>query len=253
VSDKPLVKPFICETLTTKSLFFSTRDVQSKMHTERPYELQFDYTKIMMGFLQLIPQPRSIAMIGLGGGSLAKFCYRYLPDAHITVIEINPDVLALRDIFCIPADDHRFTITLADAADFVRETEQQFDVLLADGFDEDGLPEPLSTQRFYDDCHDILTPGGVMVSNLHRCNALFDVYLNRMQTSFTDPLLQVNDPGATNCLAFGYRGNGKPQKAFTGMQRPTPLDPAAWAELVPSMARVFLASREQARNAALPL
>jgi hypothetical protein len=27
--------------------------------------------------------------IGLGGGSLAKFCYRHLPNSRITVVEIN--------------------------------------------------------------------------------------------------------------------------------------------------------------------
>ena len=246
--DKPRVKPFIYETLTTKSLFFSTRDVQSKMHTERPYELQFEYTKIMMGFLQFNPLPRTIAMIGLGGGSLAKFCYRYLPDAQITVIEINPDVLALRDDFAVPADDHRFTVQLADAADFVRDTDQKYDILLADGFDEEGLPKRLSSQEFYDCCHDVLTPGGVMVSNLHKCSTLFDLYLDRLQSSFADPVLQVNDPSASNCLAFACREGEAPRKALTGMRRPPELDPMAWTELIPSMGRVFLASRELARN-----
>ena len=37
----------------------------------------------MMGFLLFKPQPRSIGMIGLGGGSLAKFCYRYLSRTRI--------------------------------------------------------------------------------------------------------------------------------------------------------------------------
>ena len=46
----------------------------------------------MMGFLLFKPEPGNIAMIGLGGGSLAKFCHRDLPRSRIQAIEINPHV-----------------------------------------------------------------------------------------------------------------------------------------------------------------
>lgn len=246
--NKALIKPFVRETLTTRSIFFTSHAVQSTMHTERPYELQFEYTKLMMGFLQYCAQPRSMLMIGLGGGSLAKFCYRFLPETQITVLEINPHVLALREAFMVPADGPRFRVILGDAAEFVQHTPALFDIVLADGFDEDGLPEPLSTQRFYDDCHSILAPGGVLVSNLHKCHKLFHVYLDRMQKSFAQPLLQVNDPSATNCIVFACKPGERPRKAISGLRRPASFDAQAWAELAPSMAQVFLAFRELART-----
>ncbi len=248
---KPNPKPIVHATLSTLSFSFSSHAVQSEMHLERPYELQFEYTQIMMGFLQHCAQPRSLLLIGLGGGSLAKFCYRFLPDTQITVLEINPHVLALREQFSVPADDHRFTVILGDAAHFVQHTGQQFDIVLADGFDEEGLPEPLSTQRFYDDCHSILTPGGMLVSNLHTCHPLCSVYLGRMQISFTQPLLQVNDPSGTNCVVFATRQDNGPRKAFTGLRRPAHFDAQAWAELAPSMGRVFLAARLHHREMVL--
>lgn len=244
------VKPFIHETLTSKSLFFSLNDVQSKMHILRPDELQFEYTKIMMGFLLHQPRPRSIAMIGLGGGSLAKFCYRHLPDTAISVIEINPHVIAHRLDFSVPPDDHRFTVSLADAADFVKETDQKFDVLLADGFDIDGLPERLSTREFYDDCYQLLHPGGIFVANLHGCNKLFEMFLDRIQASFHGSLLTVNDPGATNRLAFSVKDEPRALQTLSGVRCPQGFNEQAWQELVPSLARVFLASRELMRNAA---
>jgi hypothetical protein len=36
-------------------------------------------------------------LIGLGGGSLVKYCYRNLPGTRIVVIEIDPEVIALRN------------------------------------------------------------------------------------------------------------------------------------------------------------
>jgi len=108
------------------------------MCTSRPDELELDYTKIMMGFLLLNHRPRHIAMIGLGGGSLAKFCYRNLPDTRITVLEINPHVIALRQEFLVPDDNERFQVIEADGADFVRDADPEFDVLLVDGYDPQG-------------------------------------------------------------------------------------------------------------------
>ena len=64
-----------------------------------PSELAVNYTRTMMGFLLFNQHAVNIAMIGLGGGSLLKFCYLHLPTTHFTAIEINPDVIALRHEF----------------------------------------------------------------------------------------------------------------------------------------------------------
>ena len=242
------VKPVIYETLSSKSLFFSMHDIQSRMDILQPDALQFEYTRIMMGFLLHNPSPRSIAMIGLGGGSLAKFCYRCLPQTDITVIEINPHVVALRNSFSVPPDDHRFSVRLADAATYLRETSEKYDVLLADGFDIDGLPPALSSPQFYDDCCNALNPGGVFVANLHGCKPLFEVIVDRIRVAFDDNLLMVNDPGATNRLAFAVKDAPKALLKLAGVRCPQGFDEMAWRELVPSMARVFLASRALGRN-----
>lgn len=218
------------------------------MHLLRPDELQFEYTRIMMGFLLHMPQPRSIAMIGLGGGSLAKFCYRHLPRTDIVVVEINPHVLALRDAFAIPPDDHRFRVQLGDAAEFVKQDHQKFDVLLADGFDMDGLPEALCSLPYYDDCYRLLNPGGILVANLHGCNLHFDVVLDRIRTSFHGSLLTVKDPEASNRLAFAVKADAHALQSLAGVRRPDGFDALAWRTLLPSLARVFLASRELARS-----
>jgi len=66
------VRPFVYEDLTTKALHFSISEIQSRMDVRNPYALDLEYTQTMMGFLLFLPEPRRIAMIGLGGGSLAK-------------------------------------------------------------------------------------------------------------------------------------------------------------------------------------
>jgi spermidine synthase len=246
--DSPHCHPFIYESLSSKSLFFSDHDVQSSMHLLRPDELQFEYTRLMMGFLLFRPAPRKLLMIGLGGGSLAKYCYRHFSDCHITVVEINPHVIALRRDFAVPDDDARFVVVQDDAAHYVRNRYAQFDVVLADGFDINGLPEPLSTPQFYDDCNGLLAEGGVFVANLHRCHALFDVYTGRLQGAFAAPVLYVDDPGATNCIAFVPKNDAWDFGPQVGMRRPAQILEAPWNEILPSVARVFLAYRALARS-----
>ncbi len=200
------VEPFICRSDRSKALHFSIDEVQSRMQVADPCALDLEYTRTMMAFLLFVPQPRCISMIGLGGGSLVKFCHRHLPAARIQVVEINPHVIALRDEFVVPADDERLTVMQGDGALFVRATVARSDVLLVDGFDYDGQPSALSSQAFYDDCHQQLQAGGLLVVNLHNGHARFDIFVDRMRRSFDDAVLVVegNDPG--NSIVFACKG-----------------------------------------------
>jgi spermidine synthase len=244
-SDERFEKPVVQETTLAKSMVFSDIDIQSRMSVARPDELQFEYTRLMMGVLLFVPQPKRILMVGLGGGSLAKFCYKHLPDAHITVVEINPHVIALRQSFLIPADDARFHVLQMDAAHFMAQTEQTFDVVLVDGFDPHGMPEQLCSPQFYADCRRVLTTGGVMVANLHRFNAYRDVYVDRIDAAFQAALWVVNAPGSTNCVVFAMHGFSKHTKLSFSKHKPAQLSDEAWVQISSSVARVFLATQEK--------
>jgi len=199
-------KPYLTEIDGILALQFDTLSVQSEMNIDMPDELVIAYTRAMMSFLLLEPTPRHIAMIGLGGGSLAKYCYRYLPKAAITVIEINPEVIALRNEFAIPADDARFDILLDDGAQWVTDTNRQPDVLIVDGFDTSGLPAQLSSQQFYDDCFAALAENGIMVVNLWGGFPQYAEYLARIRTSFADNTVIMEAEGGVNNIIFAVKG-----------------------------------------------
>ena len=65
-------------------LHFEDGNVQSRMLQAEPARLVLEYTRLMMGFLLFAPAPARIAMIGLGGGLLAKYCALRLPDVDFT-------------------------------------------------------------------------------------------------------------------------------------------------------------------------
>ncbi|MES2189675.1 MAG: fused MFS/spermidine synthase [Pseudomonadota bacterium] len=197
--------PFVRDDAGTKSLHFSLDELQSRMDSRKPWQLEVDYTRTMMGFLMFRPAPLRIGMVGLGGGSLAKFCYRELPDCRITVAEINPHIIALRREFMIPDDDDRLTVLECDGAVFVSTHGDGFDALLVDGFDAQGQPAALCSQAFYDDCARALSPDGVLAVNLHHDSADYASCVARLQRSFSGNVTEVVAPEKSNCIVFASR------------------------------------------------
>ena len=204
--EQGFVLPFVQDDGQIRSLHFTPGELQSRMDMELPWQLEVDYTRTMMGFLLLKPAPAHIAMIGLGGGSLAKFCYRQLPGCHFTAVENNPHVMALRKQFAIPDDDARFAVLCDDGAAFVARHAGQFDVLLVDGFDHEGQPAALCSQAFYDDCFSALGPDGVLAVNLHQDDADYPIWLARLMRAFSGNAVEVPAPEKSNSIVFASRG-----------------------------------------------
>ena len=192
------------------SLHFTFPTIQSRMLKADPERLVLDYTRTMMGFLLFQPEPKYIAMIGLGGGSLAKYCRRKLPNADFTAVEIDPDVIDLRNAFGIPDDSAMFRIIEADGADFIRPKISSFDVLLVDGFDPDGQPGQLCAIAFYDDCHRALRPNGILVVNLCADDDSCNIYIDRIRTSFGEKVIIVEADEGENIIIFAYKSGMSP-------------------------------------------
>lgn len=239
------VKPYVHETLDTRALHFSISEIQSRMKVQRPDALDLAYTRTMMAFLLLVPRPETLAMIGLGGGSMAKFCHRQLPDTRIEVVEINPHVIALRERFQVPPDDARLRVRRGDGADFVRQTQDRLDVLLVDGFDHEGQPPALCSQAFYDDCRTALRADGLLVANLHTAHPEFQLHAARLERAFDGEVLFVGDRDCSNTIAFAGPAALRRAPPAGAMGRPRPLSRQAWDELLPAFAHVAATLQQQ--------
>lgn len=243
----PHAVPFVRQELTSKALYFSIEEVQSRMQLRDPDALDLRYTRTMMGFLMFEPAPKEIAMVGLGGGSLAKFCLRYLPKARIDVVEVNPRVIALRDEFEVPPDSARFRVLEDDGARYMRCAERCYDVVMLDAFGPQGLPRQLCTQRFYDDCGDALKADGLLVANFHSAAGNFDACVRRIERSFGSNSLVVDDRQARNSIVFARKGGALAPASAGRVIRPRGLDAKAWAQLSGAFELVSTAIGRQQR------
>jgi spermidine synthase len=198
-------KPFIVDNRLRRFLHFDFDAVQSAMQLQHPDRLSLPYTRKMMAFLLFKRAPARILLLGLGGGSLAKFCYRRLPRVAITAVEVNPNVIALREAFCIPADNERFRVICADGADYVARLERSKDVILADACDRVGIAPELDTIKFYEDVRRCLSRGGVFVTNMCGDRKNCTAHLDKIRHVFGDGIvtLQVRQDG--NLIVFAFK------------------------------------------------
>jgi spermidine synthase len=175
------------------------------MRIARPNDLELSYTRSMMGFLLFVPEPRQVLMIGLGGGSLAKFVYHRLPDAAVEAVEVNPRVVAIaRQSFGVPPDDARLRVIVGDGAEHVQREDVRADAILVDGYEADRHVEEVSSPAFYAACRQRLTPGGVMVVNLWGGDKLFYTLSKRIEDAFPAGTLCLPAERPGNVVVFGF-------------------------------------------------
>ena len=206
----PRAHVYVSERHGVRSLHVGSDTIQSSMRLSRPYDLELSYTRSMMAFLLFAAQPVEILMIGLGGGSLAKFCYHHLNDARIRVVEISPQVVVIaRQLFHVPADQARFQVLTADAAQYIQREDVRADVIAIDGYEADTVVEDLASPAFYAACRERLNPGGVVSINLWGGDRLFGTLLSRIKEAYSGTLcLPAERPG--NVVVFGFQRKPSP-------------------------------------------
>jgi spermidine synthase len=196
----------ISEKQGVRFLHLGGHAVQSAMRLRDPWALELEYTRAMLAFVLFLPEARDIALIGLGGGSIAKYIHRRLPDCRLTALEINPEVVAAaRGYFFLPPDDERLRVVVADGAEYVRGQQSSLDVLMVDGYDANRIVEAHASLDFYRACHFALRPGGVAIFNLWGSDRHFDTYMERIDAAFDHHTLILPAEQKGNIQVFAFK------------------------------------------------
>jgi len=189
--------------------------IQSAIRLSSPEALELEYTRAMMVFLLFHPRPRDIAMIGLGGGSIARFVHARMPVSRITVVEVCADVVdAARRYFGLPQDDDRLSVIEQDGSLWVPQHPQCADVLLLDAFEDGRQVGALCSESFYAAARLALKPAGMLVANFIADDRKLDTWLRRIDAGFGGQMLKVAAEDGVNLIALAFRG-GPPRIAWS--------------------------------------
>jgi len=164
--------------------------LQTCMYTKKPEQLVFSYTKYLLaGFTQIKQTPKSILVIGLGGGTLPMHLERLYPGTKIDSVEIDPAVVAVaKRWFNYKESDNQKAHTV-DGRVFVKRQKLkniQYDVIILDAFNGDYIPEHMMTVEYFSELKSLLSPEGLLIANTFSTNKLFDHESTTYQKVFGD-------------------------------------------------------------------
>jgi spermidine synthase len=114
------------------------------------------------------PDPQNVLIIGGGDGGVLREVLRHDSIEKATIVEIDPEVIR----FCnehLPFisngafGDGRTDLIIADGAEYIRETDDRYHIIIVDSPDPKGPAQILFSEQFYRDIYNALRPGGIMV------------------------------------------------------------------------------------------
>lgn len=150
---------------------------QSCINPDRPKEMIFSYTRMMMAALLLREDPTSILVVGLGGGTLPMALQELFPSASIDAVEIDPAVIRVAEKFFGFDAGSNTRVHAMDARVFGRRAargKKQYDLILLDAYNGEYIPEHLMTAEYLTETKALLAPGGVLAANTFAISALYD-------------------------------------------------------------------------------
>ena len=183
-----------------RCLHLGTEWVQGSMILDDPYSIDLEYVQRMMAWL-LFVDPASVAarhamQLGLGAGTLTKFCRKNLR-MKTTAIELNPMVLhACRGWFKLPPDDAKLKVVIADASLEILHDEWHatVDALQVDLYDHEAAAPVMDDEAFYGDCRALLTDDGCMTVNLFGRASSYERSLLKIAAAFGEDAVWAFKP-----------------------------------------------------------
>lgn len=237
----------VSEHAGVRYLHFGSPWIQGAMRIARPHQLELAYTREMMLGLLLrgwSHWPRRALLIGLGAASLLRFLHHHLPHCVLDVVEIDARVVACaRQFFRLPPEDERFTLHVADGAQFVAREGVAYDFIAVDGFDHKARAGALDSLAFYRAARARLSLEGVLAVNLLGSDAAKKRSTRWLQDVFAQRLCNFASADEGNVIALGAAGNPIACPLPELHERARTLKQETGLDLAPSLARLLYGQR----------
>jgi spermidine synthase len=188
---------------------FRSRDnsLQSVIDLKNPHHLQLRNLEFLMASLLFIQDPERILILGTAGGSLLHFLKHYYPEAHLTALDIDLELIEeLLQRKILPAADIGLEYVYADAAHFIRSCDQKYDLILVDVFSGSQSPawllEIQSSRRLLRLLND---PGAVAYNLIIDSEHDFKGFYRDLRLVFAGQTLCLPVKDFENTIAFAFR------------------------------------------------
>ena len=130
---------------------------------------EFIYHEMMVHVPMAVhPNVKKVLVIGAGDGGVIRELVKYPEIEQIDMVEIDEMVVDVCKEFlpftATDFDDERVHLYFQDGLKFVRNKENEYDIIIVDSTDPFGPGEGLFTKEFYGNCYKALTEDGMIVN-----------------------------------------------------------------------------------------
>ena len=166
-----------------------------------PDDLPLRYAQVMTIATIYPDAPKRILMLGLGGGSISTYLGRFLPEAAITTVEIDPGVITAAKTYFGLRETERMRYRAGDGRVFLNRSKESYDLILLDAYRGGYVPFHLLTREFYTLVKQRLAPGGAAAFNVHDGSKLYASTIKTLGEVF--PALDLYPTGMGEVIAIG--------------------------------------------------
>ncbi len=115
---------------------------------------------ILLPFLYKYPK---VLLIGLGGGTIIYQMKKIFDKIDITAVENDPEMVEAKNHFLPEKVD--FKLKIGDGAEFVNKTNEKYNLIIFDAYDNYNIPEIFLKESFLNDVYDKLDENGIFAVN----------------------------------------------------------------------------------------
>ena len=150
-----------------RSLYFGGNVLQSAMSLSVPHRLVLSYTRFMMAALLFVNPPKRTLLVGVGAGSLIRFLHYYFPTCIIDGVDYSSAILKLAHGYFNLPEAEQINLYCDDGNRFFdRKAASEYDLILIDAFDQQGMAPSIYCRDFYNQCRTHLTSSGIISLNM---------------------------------------------------------------------------------------
>lgn len=180
---------------------------QTCMDLNDSKRIVFPYVRMIFAGLLVNPEPRSMLIIGLGGGTIPTALAELFPEVPMDVVEIDPAVVEVARQFFDYKERTGVTVHVLDARIYIKRAgllQKKYDMVILDAFTGDYIPEHLMTKEFLQETRTLLTESGVLVANTFSTSDLYD-HESVTYAAVFEELINFKMPGTLNRVIITSR------------------------------------------------
>ena len=200
----------VVEAHGVRSLHFGSLARQSAMDLAAPDQIELTYLRSMLTPLLFVPSPQHVLLLGVGGGTLARFFLNHFSKAQIEAVELRAAVAEVAKAYFGLEVRPPLRLHVMDAHHYLERqvslAREPFDLILVDVFDAEGPSSVLDEAGFFSRLSALLASRGAMAVNLWsgEGSGWREVQAG-VQAHFKGAFASLSVPGRGNriCLSLG--------------------------------------------------